>query len=432
MTEMVQHIPAIIRVVIAFFVILAAIRGRLSLGNAFLLGALCLGVLFGLDARSMAGTLLRSVIYPKTLFLAIVVSLILVLSSSMELAGQMNRLLSRFRGLISKPRITLVIFPALIGLLPMPGGAVFSAPMVKELGGRTGLGPDHLSYINYWFRHIWEYWWPLYPGVLLATSLSGIDLWTFAVSMIPLTLAAFAFGYLPLRNLHLPAGEGQAGRRPSLVPFLRELSPIALVIAGGLGLGMVFSHFFPESNVAKESGLIIALCIAIVWVWYDNRLGPVKIRRVLTDPHILSMLYMVLAIFAFKGILEGSQAITLINDEIARLHVPLTAVVVLLPFFVGAVVGITVAFVGSTFPIIISLVVSFDGTSSLMPYIMLAMGCGFLGVMLTPLHLCFMLSNQYFKTGITAVYRHMVLPCLCFFLVCLSYFFILRRLFDSL
>ena len=32
-------------------------------------------------------------------------------------------------------RLTLIIlFPALIGLLPMPGGAIFSAPMVKNLG----------------------------------------------------------------------------------------------------------------------------------------------------------------------------------------------------------------------------------------------------------------------------------------------------------
>ena len=87
----------------------------------------------------------------------------------MELAGQMQRLLENFRGLITNIRINLIIFPALIGLLPMPGGAIFSAPMVKDLGRKSGFSGDKLSFVNYWFRHIWEYCWPLYPGVLLAT-----------------------------------------------------------------------------------------------------------------------------------------------------------------------------------------------------------------------------------------------------------------------
>ena len=70
----------------------------------------------------------------------------------------------------------LVIFPVLIGLLPMSGGAILSAPMVKSMGMHHKQYGAHLSYINYWFRHIREYGWPLYPGILLATALSGVDL----------------------------------------------------------------------------------------------------------------------------------------------------------------------------------------------------------------------------------------------------------------
>ena len=155
-----QHIPAIIRVLIVFIFFLFLIRKKLSLGNAFLLVAILFSVLFGLHPRAMIGSMAESIVYPKTLSLALIVSLILILSSSMELSGQMKRLLGKFKGLIKNIRINLIVFPALIGLLPMPGGAIFSAPMVKDLGMQSELSGDKLSFINYWFRHIWEYCWP--------------------------------------------------------------------------------------------------------------------------------------------------------------------------------------------------------------------------------------------------------------------------------
>jgi hypothetical protein len=134
-----EHIPAIIKMIMIFFLVLICIRKKLSLGNAFLLGSLFLSILFGLSPRATITSIFASITDPKTLSIAVVVSLILVLSSSMELAGQMQRMLKNFKGLIASPRLNLVIFPALIGLLPMPGGAVFSAPMVKELGMRSKL-----------------------------------------------------------------------------------------------------------------------------------------------------------------------------------------------------------------------------------------------------------------------------------------------------
>ena len=148
-------IPAIVRLLMVFICILVAIKKKISLGNAFILGAILIGLLFGLRPGAMISSAVASVLMPKTLALAVIVTLILILSSSMEEGGNMERLVENFRGLVTNPRLNLAIFPALIGLLPMPGGAIFSAPMVKELGNRSGLRPDQLSFINYWYRHIW-------------------------------------------------------------------------------------------------------------------------------------------------------------------------------------------------------------------------------------------------------------------------------------
>lgn len=419
-------IPAIVRVLAAFAAVLLAMRKRLSLGSAFLLGAALLAVLFDIGFRPAAESMVRSVTDPKTLSLAVIVSLILVLSSSMERMGAMKRLLDGFRGLASNPRINLVVFPALIGLLPMPGGAVFSAPMVKQLGENSGLSTDQLSYVNYWFRHIWEYWWPLYPGVLLATTLSGVNLWSFVALMCPLTAVALLAGYLPVRNLGSPVLPGRRASLANAAAFARELSPIAMVIFLGLGAGWIFSRFAPRWSIAMEAGLILALVFSILWTWRRCGAGPGEIFRLLTDRHILSMAYMVFAILIFKGMLEDTRAVSAITGEILALGTPLALAVVLLPFFVGAIVGITIAFVGSTFPILIPLIHSYGEGHFLMAYMMLALTSGFIGVLLSPLHLCLLLSNRYFGASMKAVYVHLRFPVLILALSVALYFTVVR------
>ncbi len=217
-----QSIPAVIKVMVVFVFVLMAIRKKLSLGNAFMIGAGFIGLIFGMELKEMLQSLVSSILSPKTLSLAVVVSLILVLSNTMETVGQMKRLLMRFRGLISRPILNLAMFPALIGLLPMPGGAVFSAPMVKELGTAMQMTAEKMSFINYWYRHIWEYWWPLYPGVLLATALAGLNLWSFVFTMLPFTVMAALLGYLSIRDINgwVRKGQVQGNVKPALTPFL--------------------------------------------------------------------------------------------------------------------------------------------------------------------------------------------------------------------
>ncbi|QCQ23276.1 DUF401 family protein [Desulfoglaeba alkanexedens] len=431
---MLESVPAIIRVLVVFVVILIAIRRRFSLGNAFISGAVLLGLLFGMNPKGIALSTLSSLVEAKTMSLSGVVCLILVLSHSLEAAGQMERLLARFQGLIHRPRINLVVFPALIGLLPMPGGAIFSAPMVKTLGKRLRLSGDQLSYINYWFRHIWEYWWPLYPGVLLTTALADLHLWLFVAFLFPLTLVALFSGYLPLRTLNNGATAPEADARepaPSLKPFLKELAPILIVIGGGLGMGSAVSLVLGSggTGVDKELGLIAALVAGILWVWRANGLSHSQCWDVLKRRQLLQMFYMVASIMIFKGVLEDSEAVGAISDELLLVGIPLMPVTVILPFLVGSVVGITIGFVGTTFPILISLIQSFGESQHMLAYMMLGLVSGFVGVLLSPLHLCLLLSNEYFETALGYVYRHLVAPCGILLASGCAYFFLLQALF---
>jgi hypothetical protein len=459
-----------------FFLVLICIRKKLSLGNAFLLGSLFLSILFGLNPQATITSIFASITDPKTLSIAVVVSLILVLSSSMELAGQMQRMLKNFQGLVASPRLNLVIFPALIGLLPMPGGAVFSAPMVKELGVRSKLSEAQLSFVNYWFRHIWEHWWPLYPGILLTTVITEISLLAIIVIMCPFTAAAVWLGYRALKGPDsLPIGnrsgfktsdqvQGQgAGRsgkrsihrhvsiyrrsatqplglrwdfettsgknpRSPLWPFIKELVPILLVIFPGLGMGVLFSKLFPTFSISKEIGLILALCMAIAWVWYQNGTSKKQILSTLTNPQLLKMMYMIAGILIFKGILTDSHAAAAVSQELIQMHIPLVLIAVTLPLLVGMSGGIVIAFVGSTLPILVPMIQSIGEAQFLPAYVMLILVSGFTGVMLSPMHLCFLLSNEYFGVTPGSVYRYLWKPCVALVAAGMVYFWILHWL----
>ena len=431
--ELLNQIPAVVRIAAVFVIILVAIRKKLSLGNAFLLGSVLLGLIFGLSPLSILRSCLHALIHPKTLALSAVVSLILVLSHSMESTGQMKRLLERFQGLVRHPGLALVTFPALIGLLPMPGGAIFSAPMVNTIGHPRGLSGAQLSFINYWFRHIWEYWWPLYPGILLAIALADLDLSLFVICLFPLSSVALLAGYWPLRKT-MAGGDSSRPAAPSarspLWPFVRELGPILLVIVLGLGAGTLLNTLLSRSGVTvgRELGLIAALAAAIGWVWHANGLTVGQRWGILGRPQMLRMIYMVAGILIFKGILEDSRAVAAIGDELIRWHIPLAATAVVLPFLVGMVAGITIAFVGTTFPILISLVTSFGQGDLLLAYMMLGLVSGFVGVLLSPLHLCLVLSNEYFDTRPEPVYRLLTLPCLFLLAGGILYFEVLSRI----
>jgi hypothetical protein len=62
----------------------------------------------------------------------------------------------------------------------------------------------------------------------------------------------------------------------------------------------------------------------------------------------------------------------------------------------------------------------------ILAYVMLAMVCGFAGVLLSPLHLCLLLSNEYFKTNLLSVYKYLWWPCIALIIAAFGYFGLLH------
>lgn len=403
-----------LKVLIAFAAMLCGMRFKVGLGLSILLGGVIMGVLFGLGPMPIAVAGVSALVEDKFLFLMAIVGLILVLSDAMERSGQSRRLMDALSGYLTSPRLRLVFFPALIGLLPMPGGAVFSAPMVKTVSEDMRIRNSDRAVLNYWFRHVWELCWPLYPGLILTVGLADIqilDLITYTWPGTPIMLLAGWFFYLrpgvlgaediALPELVTPKSKGAA---------FREGLPLLTAIVGAIGLETAIASFFP--SVPFELGVVIALFLAVVCVMVQNKqLGMDFLRQVLVKKSLWSMIFVIVSIFMFKDIMQAAGVV----EEMSRVaggEAALFASAVFLPFLVGMVAGINVAFVGATFPLLLGLLASLGMNDQMIPYLVLATFSGFTGVMISPIHICFILTCEYFRCDLGRTWRKLVGPCL--------------------
>jgi hypothetical protein len=111
-------------------------------------------------------------------------------------------------------------------------------------------------------------------------------------------------------------------------------------------------------------------------------------------------------------------------DEFAASGIPLTAVIALLPFIAGLVTGIAVGFAGTAFPLVAGLAAASGGMSFAL--LALAFGAGYTGMMLSPLHLCLMMTRDYFNASYRRIFRHL-LPCILTIAVTALLLFLLFR-----
>lgn len=436
--EFVHAIPSLVRIVVIFIAILLTMRvKKLGMTGAFIVGVIGLIILFAIPLKQALPMVGNAIIGAKTLALAFLLLTILLLSEAMNLTGQMPRMLTAFRGIVKSSFVNLAVFPMITGMLPMVGGAVLSAPMVQEMGKSSGVKPEQLSYINYWYRHVWEFWWPMYPGFLMAVSLINMPVTWLMGLMFPLAIAIILLGWLPARKFMPesldPANESKYAairRRTAARRFICEAYPFFTIIAVGMVAGSVAARFYPEWLVAREVCLIIALVLGSIWILKRGRVSRREALSLLKNKRLYSMTGVVFAIMVFQGMLVGSNAAEILADELVTLKAPVIIITVALPFIMAGLTGITMAYVGAAFPIVISVVTAMGLSEVLPAYMVLALAGGQCGIILSPTHACLVLSNRYFCTNHGKVYRYLVPPTVLLFIISLIYFIILKGYFG--
>lgn len=419
------EVPGIIRVVVAFLVALLLSR-RAPLWVCLLAGSAVVGTWFGLSALEQLRAALAAAIDPRTLSLLATIGLILVLSRLMDQTGQLRRMAAGFESAIRAPQLRTAALPALIGLLPMPGGAILSAPMVEASVDRRVETPEHLAALNYWFRHVWEFWWPLYPGVILAMAVAGVEEWRFMAHGFLLTPFALLGGwFFILRRLRTQPDPERGGARIPLFQTARELSPIAIVILGVILAKLAFGLLGGAGAAAgavrtallQQGPIFLGLGLAIWLTCHRNRLPAREAWRLAGHPMLVPLLLLVLAIMIFRGMLDTSHAMEAILADLTRYRIPPLVMILVLPALGGMITGIAVGFVGTSFPLVVTLIAGMltragqpaDPVAAL-PYVTLAFAFGYFGMILSPLHACLVLTRRYFNASLAGMYPYLIGP----------------------
>ncbi len=420
--------PALVKVLVCFCAVLLAGRLKINLGIALGLGGPLLALWVGTGYEQVPAVLADAIAAPLTLRLAILVLLIMILSRLMQISGRLQRIVDSFSLLVHSPVAVAAVMPSLIGLLPMPGGALFSAPMVEAASPQwrdeTGQGPM-LATINYWFRHHGEYWWPLYPGVILAIVLLDIPTWTFVLAMLPLALCHFLFGwFFLLRRVDLPRPVETPGAKGSIRDFLAQTAPIIIVVAAlpvcSL-LELASEAMGQQLRLPEGAPLLLGLVAACVQTAMSDHLGWAEVWQAVKRKMTGEMMLLVLGVIVFQAFLNESGAVAQVQEELARYGIPTLALICLLPFISGMMSGIAFAMVAASFPLVVPLFSGLEGAAYL-AHGGLAFVCGYFGILLSPVHICLLMCRDYFSCTLGGCYR-LFAPALAASVVALAVWF---------
>ncbi|MEO0225802.1 MAG: DUF401 family protein, partial [candidate division WOR-3 bacterium] len=218
----------ILRICIIIALLFALVRLRLNLGLSLIITSLISGIIFRVQFLPLVKTIPLTLFQTTTIEFLFIIYMVLLLAIIMELSGNLQRIITTMEETIGDYRIGIALMPALIGLLPMPAGAMLSAPIVKQGGIKANLSPEKMTFINFWFRHLWEYWWPLYPSILISAGVFNLPVRQIIISQFPLSLFAILVGIIFI--LRLPGSENSVSRRKKIWPLIYNLWPIILII----------------------------------------------------------------------------------------------------------------------------------------------------------------------------------------------------------
>ena len=399
------HAPALLKVLVALLLILAVGRFCRHLMVAVGVATLVLALWSGHSGAAMLQIGRERLVSANSLMLMVVTVQVILLSSQMVQTGATDDLVKSVRARVSR-RASMAVLPAVIGLLPMPGGALFSAPLVDSVDEWGEVPADLKAQTNHWFRHIWEYWWPLYPGVLLAVELSGLEIWQFMLLQMPLTLFAAAAGsWFLLRRMG--GGDEPPAKGTRAPKFFGLILPIIVVILCYAGIRVGHAVVSLRSGVPlplnKYLPLMVGLFAAMGVLQLQRPMGWPKWRTVLLSKRAALMAAIVALVRVYSAFIEAElpSGVTLVEQtrqEMAGLGLPLLPILMILPLVSGLSTGLSIGFVGASFPIVMSLIGDNPSLGVHLSTVVLAYGFGYMGMLISPVHVCLVVTSEHFKT----------------------------------
>lgn len=398
----------ILKIALVFTAILVFLRLKWNIGYVLLLASGLLSLLYLMPATAIISTIKSTVTDAVTIKLFFALTLIRMLEMILREKQVLAKMMEASRNLLKKKKAVIISMPMLIGLLPSLGGAYFSAPMVDESTKGIKMSAEEKGFINYWFRHPWEYILPLYPGILLASAITMLELRSLILANMPYAVLILITGFLfSMRNIHSKKIEISSKRteKSERLKLFWSFLPLIFILI----MVMVFH---------VELHYTLGITVLMLFAFY--KFGLRDIFRTFRYGFTLDVIIIVFGTMLFKFTMENSGAVVHLSNYFKDMGIPLLPILFALPFISGLLTGLTVGFVGSTFPLILSI-----AGGSHLNQIAFAFASGFVGVLLSPVHLCFVLTREYFKADISGIYKKTIPSCMIIMLGALVIYFIL-------
>ncbi len=306
--------------------------------------------------------------------LIITVFLIYLFSASLGDSGDAEKFAKSSRSLFDD-RTAMAFMPLLIGFLPMPGGAMFTAPIVKIIGDEQNYDNEYMMITNYWFRHSVEFFWPVYPAMFLLCSLSEENIATFSLNLFPVFLAAVIIGWLFINGFKMPKirktdTKSMKGFWIIIFIILTGVMILGFKIEGYLALSINVGAYF----IIRRKYLFSSLKSA--FKKYD-------------------VFFLLFLFFVYKNFLTSVNLTTDIANDLNSIGFNLTLLTFILPLLLGMATGITQSAVGIAAPLLLSM-----GANT--PWLYFS---AVAGVLLSPVHLCVVLTGKYYSADLSNMYR---------------------------
>ncbi|NLY54069.1 MAG: DUF401 family protein [Firmicutes bacterium] len=382
-----------IGVAAAFLVIIVMVMRKISLGYALLAGSFIAGLASGLTPWGFIVTSAQTLVQPATLNLVSTLVLISILGSWMKNLGVLDRMVDALEKVLRSAKLTIMVIPSIMGTLLVTGGAIMAAPMVDSIGDRINLSKERRAAVNLLYRHAWYFIFPFAPSFILIKEIANIDINQLILIQLPLTIVAVWSGYHAwLRDVKEDAGQTEPPTKEDYLNLLRYTSPLWSSLLLALGFGIPFQ---------------LALVVGLGLAFYFGQASVANLPRMLAEGIQVPLVLSGVGIMVFKEVLSSTDTLSSLTTGLMNMGLPLAVIVIVLPAVLGLISASATSAIGITLPLLLPAIQQSEHVALLIAGVYSA---SFLGYYSSPLHLCQVLTLEFFQAKMNDLYREYLLP----------------------
>lgn len=375
----------LLKLLLIFIMIIILLNKKIKLSYTMLIASLTVAIAYKVMINSVLDVIYRTLTDKEAIKIILLLVLIMYLEKVMSSKKLMSNMVVSLKNVIGDNRITSLILPAVIGILPSTGGAIFSAPMLDEVYRGINVENEIKSFVNYWYRHIWEFVFPINSGLLIASAVLNIKIVSLIKLLYPYTFLNILVG-LPIAFYYFPKDIKfkPVDIHKNLLCFLLNSYPITII----LSLFFIF-----------KIDIIITIIIVLFLVLLNEKVSIMEFWHIITKDKSISFITTVISILIFKNLLIESKIIEYLPSLFCLMGIKDVYIAFLLPLLIGIFTGMMSAAVGITLPIVMNL-----GNGMDLNLITVAFVSCYVGTMMSPMHLCFTLSTEFFNADFNKVW----------------------------